>query len=102
MLYMVEAHASMKRGNLVDSGEGPGPVFAKIVEQFKPEAFYGCPARRQIFMVVNLETPVQMAELMYILTWSFDVEPIFTPVMKPEGYAEAISNAKRIASPPAS
>ena len=100
MLYLVEAHASIERGNKVDAGEGPGPILAKIVDRFHPEAFYGNPSRRQIFMVVNLDTSAQMAELMYILTWFTSTEPTFTPVMRPEGFAEAIANAKRIMPPP--
>ena len=63
MLYLVEAHPSIERGNIVDSGEGPGPVVAKIVERFRPEAVYGNPARRQVFMVVNLDTPAGMSSL---------------------------------------
>ncbi len=50
MRYLVEGHASMERGNTIDIGEGPGPIFAKIVERFRPEAFYGNPSRRQVFM----------------------------------------------------
>ena len=100
MLYLVEAHASMERGNTIDAGEGPSPTFAKIVERFHPEAFYGNPGRRQIFLVVNLDTPAQIAELMFILTWFAGTEPTFTPVMRPEGFAEAIASAKRIVSPP--
>ena len=52
-------------------------------------------------MVVNLETPAQIAELMHVLTWPPWVEPTFTPVMDPSIYAEAIAYAKRILSPPA-
>jgi hypothetical protein len=52
--------------------------------------------------VVNLDTPAEMAELMYALTWFSGNEPTFTPVMKPEVYGEAITNAKRIINPPAS
>ena len=100
MLYMVDVCASMERANIIDAGPGPGPIFAQIVERFKPEAFYGNPARRQAIMVVNLDTPARMAELMYILTWFTGAEPTFTPVMAPEAYAEAISNAKKIVSPP--
>ena len=66
MLYLVEAHASMERGNKIDGEKGPGPIFAKIVERFRPEAFYGNPSRRQIFLVVDLDTPAKMAELMYV------------------------------------
>jgi hypothetical protein len=100
MRYLVEAHASMERGNTIDAGEGPGPLFAKIVERFHPESFFGNPSQRQTFMVVDLETPADMAELMYILTWFTGNEPTFTPVMPPEVYGEAIENAKRIVSPP--
>ena len=100
MLYLVEAHASMEQGNTIDAGEGPGPTFAKIVERFHPEAFYGNPSQRQVFLVVNLDTPAQMAELMFILTWFTSAEPTFTPVMHPETYTEAIASAKLIMSPP--
>ena len=101
MLYLVEAHASIERGNTIDAGEGPGPMFAHIGERFQPEAFYGNPSRRQIFMVVDLDTPAKMAELMSILTWFAGTEPTFTPVMRPEAFAEAIANAKQIIVPPA-
>ncbi len=100
MLYLVEAHPSIERANVVDAGEGPGPVIAKIVERFRPQAIYGNPARRQVFMVVDLDTPAQIAELMYILAWFVGTEPTFTPIMPPEIYGEAIANAKRIITPP--
>ena len=100
MLYLVETHASIECGNTIDAGEGPGPVFAKIVERFHPQTIYGNPSRRQILMVVDLDTPAQMAELMYVLTWFTCNEPTFTPVMDPEIYADAIANAKRILPPP--
>jgi hypothetical protein len=100
MLYIVQANADMKRANTIDAGDGPGPVFQKIVERFKPEAIYGTPSRRSVIMVVNLETPAQMAELMYVVTWFTGAEPTFTPIMNAEVYGEAITNAKRILSPP--
>jgi hypothetical protein len=99
MLYLVEAHPSIEKGNAVDSGEGPGPVVAKIVERFRPQAIYGNPSRRQVFMVVDLDTPAKMAELMYVLAWFVDTEPTFTPLMSPEIYGEAIANAKKIIQP---
>lgn len=51
-------------------------------------------------MVVNLDTPAQIAELMYILTWFTGDKPTFTPIMKPEIYGEAIANVKKIVAPP--
>lgn len=100
MLYLVQVSASMERANTIDAGEGPAPVFAKVVERFRPEAFYGNPTARQVFMVVNLDTPAQIAELMYILTWFTGDKPTFTPIMNPSVYAEAIANAKKIVAPP--
>jgi len=100
MLYLVEAWAAMELGNTIDKGEGPGPTFAKIAERFRPQALYGDPTRRHIYLVVELESAVAMAELMYILTWFAGAEPKFTPLMPAEVYGEAIANAKKIVSPP--
>jgi hypothetical protein len=99
MLYLVEAHATIERGNAIDAGAGPGPVFAKLAERFHPQALYGNASRRQVFMVVDLNTPAEMAELMYILTWFAGADPVFTPLMSPETFGEAMENAKRIVSP---
>jgi hypothetical protein len=79
MLYMVEFWATIERGDTVDHGEGPGPFFAKMVERFHPQAIYGDPTRRHLFMVVDLENPATVAELMYTLTWFTGNEPKFTP-----------------------
>lgn len=99
MLYLVDSRPSMQRANMIDAGEGPGPTFAKIAERFKPEAIYGNPSAREILMVVNLDTPLQMAELMYALTWFTGGEPTFTPLMNPVIYGQAIENAKRLVAP---
>jgi hypothetical protein len=100
MMYLVEVKAGMERANEIDKGEGPGPVFQKIAERFKPQSVWGNPSRRQAIMVVDLKTPADMAELMYALTWWAGGEPTFTPIMPPETYGEAISAAKKIATPP--
>ena len=99
MQYLVEVRAGMGKGNHLDAAEGPGPILAEIVERFRPEAFYGNPTARQVFMVVNLDTPAQIAELMYVLTWLTGGEPTFTPIMRPEIYSEAITRAKKIIAP---
>jgi hypothetical protein len=100
MLYMVETWATLESGNQIDKGEGPGPFFAKLAQRFRPQAIYANPTRRHIFIVVDLEGPAEIAELMYALTWFSGNEPRFTPVMPPEIYMEAMNNAKRIVSPP--
>jgi len=99
MLYMVETSATIERGDAIDSGDGPGPFFAKIADRFRPQAIYGNPTRRHIFIVVELNNPADIAELMYALTWFTGNEPKFTPIMTPQTYMEAIGKAKNIVSP---
>jgi len=100
MLYMVEAWATIETGNAIDKGEGPAPFFAKLAERFRPQAIYGDPTRRRVFIVVDLDGPSEIAELMYALTWFSGNEPRFMPVMPPETYMEALTNAKGIIAPP--
>jgi hypothetical protein len=95
MKYLVEFHPSIEQGNAFDSKGGPGPLLAHIAERFKPEAFYGNPTRRQVFLVVDLATEADTAELMYILTWAAGTDPSFTPIMAPEVYAQGIANAMK-------
>ena len=51
-------------------------------------------------MIVELNTPAEIAELMYVLSWWLKTEPTFTPIMPlitmPR---QAIVNAKKIISP---
>jgi hypothetical protein len=80
MKYLVETHASMERGNAIDAQGGPAPLFAHIAERFKPEAFYGNPTRRQVFLIVDLATEADIAEIMYIF------EDILRRVLEFNGY----------------
>ena len=95
MLYLVQAQASIERGNEIDAKGGPAAIFAHITQRFRPQAFYGNPARRQVFLIVDLPTPADVAELMYVLTWSTATEPTFTPLMSPDQYGAAIENARK-------
>jgi hypothetical protein len=100
MLFLVKVAAAMDYANKIDAAGGPGSTFAKIVERFRPQAFYGNPTRREGIMIVELETAAKVAELMYVLTWFTGGEPSFTPLIGPELFDEAIKNAKRIVKPP--
>jgi hypothetical protein len=100
MLYMVEVLATIERGDFIDKGEGPAPFIGKIVERFHPQAIYGDPTRRHIFLVVDLENEAKIAELMLAITWFAGTEPKFTPIAPPETYmAAAFANAKKLISP---
>ena len=95
MRYLVESTASIARGNEIVAKGGPGPVFGYIAERFKPVAMYGNPTRRQAFLIVDLATETDIAELMFILTRAGGTEPTFTPIMAMEGYGPAIEKAKQ-------
>ena len=99
MLYLVEVEGSMEKANEIDRGDGPGETLAKIKERFRPQSFWGNATKRGTIMVVELETPAKMAELMYALTWFAGSNPRFTPLMSPEVFGEAIENARKIVSP---
>ena len=99
MLYLVESEGSMEKANEIDRSDGPGETIAKIKERFRPQSIWGDPTRRRTFMVVELETPAKIAELMYVLSWFAGSNPRFTPLMPPEVFGEAIENAKKILSP---
>ncbi|MEW5976830.1 MAG: DUF3303 family protein [Acidobacteriota bacterium] len=99
MLYLVEVEGSMEKATEIDRGSGPGPTIAKIKERFRPQSFWGDPTRRRTFMLVELETPAKIAELMYVLTWFAGTNPRFTPLMPAEVFGEAMENAKKIVLP---
>jgi hypothetical protein len=58
MLYLVESHPTIEAGDRTDSGEGPGPYFAKIIERFRPQAIYGNATRRLLLGVSQCDGPV--------------------------------------------
>ena len=95
MKYLVEVHASIERGNAIDEKGGPAPVFGYIADRFKPEAIYGNPTRRQVFLIVDLPTEADVAELMYICTWAAGTDPTFTPIMRAELFDKATQNARK-------
>lgn len=99
MLYMVELVAAIEKADAIDRAGGPGEMFAKINERFHPQSIWGDPTGRHLFMVVELESPADIAELMYVLTWFNGSAPRFTPLMDPKIYGEALEKAKEIVSP---
>jgi hypothetical protein len=99
MLYLVEVEASMEKANEIDRGPGPGETFAKIVERFRPQHFWGTATGRHAFMVVELESAAKVAELMFVLTWFTGGKPRFTPLIPPEMFGKAIEAAKAIVKP---
>lgn len=99
MRYLVEVAASIERGNAIDDAGGPGQLFGHIVERFKPEVGYVDLTRRHVFFVADLQSPAEIAELMYICTFGAGTDPKFTPVITLSEAASvlpgAIQNAKK-------
>ena len=95
MKYLIEINPSVERANSLDKEGGPGELFGYIAQRFKPEAMYGNPTQRQVFLVVDLPTEADTAELMYLLTWGSGADPRFTPIMDPAIYMEGIERARK-------
>ena len=95
MKYLVEAAASIERGNAIDAKGGPAPLFAYIAQRFKPDAIYGNPTRRQVLIIVDLPKETDVAELMLILAREAGTEPTFTPIMPAEAFDEPVANAAK-------
>ena len=98
--YLVEAWPTSERGDAIDRGEGPGAVFGKIQQRFKPQSMWGDPTRRHLFMVVELKSEAEVAELMYVLSWFTGNDPKITQIIPVATYGEAMERAKKITSPP--
>lgn len=71
---------------------GPGPVVGRLVERFKPEAVYMCPARRELFLVCDL-TSADMAELMIAGGQLAGQYPEFIPVLEGKEFGAVIGKA---------
>jgi hypothetical protein len=95
MKYLVEATASIERADAIDEKGGPAPLFSYIVQRFKPEVFYGNPTRRQVFLIVDLATETDVAELMFVIVRNVGAEPKFTPIMPVENFGKAIEKANK-------
>lgn len=95
MKYLVEATVSIERGSAIDNKGGPESVIEYIAQRFKPEAMYGNPPRRPVFIIVDSATGAEIAELMFILTRAAGAEPKFTPLMPAEAFSPAIEKAKK-------
>jgi len=66
MKHMIRMPVTVQAGiTLENRPGGPGPVIGRVLERFKPECVYMCPAKRELFMVCDL-TPTDMAELMMV------------------------------------
>jgi hypothetical protein len=93
MKHMVRIQITPKAGHDIEARPGgPGPVVGRILERFKPEAVYMSPARREMFLVCNLEL-ADMAELMIAGSELAGQYPEFTPVIEGKDFGGIVGKA---------
>ncbi|RJO67457.1 MAG: hypothetical protein C4523_09430 [Myxococcales bacterium] len=81
MRYLVTLNVPVEAGVRIEQQSGgPGEVFSKIVETFKPESFYCGLDRRSIYLVLNADNPTRLAEFMITASTMTGVYPEFIPV----------------------
>jgi hypothetical protein len=93
MKYMIRTQVTPQAGKDIEARPGgPGPVVGRMVERFKPEAVYMCPARREMFMVCELN-PTDMAEYMISASAIAGQYPEFIPVIEGKEFGEVVGKA---------
>ena len=94
MKYMVELCVDAQTGNELEAKPGgPGPVIGRVLGRFKPEVVYMTTTERKIYMVVNLEDPASVTELMIAGAKIAGSYPKFTPVIAGDDFGEVVSKA---------
>jgi hypothetical protein len=87
MKYLVQIVVTPEAGHVNEKRPGgAGPIVGRLVERFKPEAFYVSPARRELIMVCPLDGQ-DMAELMLASAHFAGQHAIFTPVLDGKEFA---------------
>ena len=81
MKHLVQLRITPQAGHDLEVRPGgPGPVVARLIARFQPEAAYMSPAKRELFLVCDL-APADMAELMLAGALVSGQHPEFTPVV---------------------
>ena len=97
MRYLVHAVVPTDAGNKLDAAGGPGKLIGFLMTRFKPECAYSNYERRELFLVIDFETPAKQAEFM--LLWSkwfgnyTEMTPVHPASETPKVAEEAIRHA---------
>ncbi len=93
MKHMIRMQLTAQAGHDIEARTGgPGPVMGRLLERFKPEVVYMSPARREIFMVCELNTG-DMAEFMIAGCAIAGQYPEFVPVMDGKEFGAVVGKA---------
>jgi hypothetical protein len=100
MKYLVHLEGTPEAGLRMEAHPGgPGPIVARIIERFAPEAVYTSPGRRTVFLVCEL-TLADMTELMIAGSHISGRHPEFIPVVDAKEFgaisARAVPAAQKL------
>lgn len=100
MRYMVHVQVPLEVGNKLDMQGGPGPaaLIQHMVERFKPEMIYISPAKRELWMVVEVSNPATIAEIMLIVSKRLETYPEFAPVVTLQEFPKMIKESMEAAA----
>jgi hypothetical protein len=91
--HMVRMQLTPQAGHDIEARPGgPGPVMSRLIERFKPEMVYMSPARRELFVVCDLN-PADMAELMIAGCQVAGQYPEFIPVIDGKEFGAIVGKA---------
>ena len=94
MRYMVHFQVSEEAGREIEAKPGgPGPIVSRLFERFHPEQAYFAVSRREGWWVVDLESPMDVAEMMIAVTDMIGSYPDFTPVVPGEDFGAIVETA---------
>ncbi len=94
MKYHVKIAVTIEAGQKIENDpQGPGPKIGRLMARFKPEATYFGTNERTMFMIVELATPADVAELMIAGSMISGAYPVFTQVVPGNEFEGVISKA---------
>jgi hypothetical protein len=93
MKYLVQLEGTPEAGLRMEARPGgPGPIVARIIERFAPEAVYMSPGRRTVILVCDL-THADMTELMIAGSHISGRQPEFIPVVDAKEFGAIAARA---------
>ena len=81
MRYVVHVEVPVELGNRMEKEGDPFQKLAPLLERFKPQAVYLGMAKRELFLVVNLDQPFDLGELTVSIAQMMGVYPTVHPVL---------------------
>lgn len=99
MRHLVHGIVPPDVGNRLDDSGGPGKLIAHLMSRFQPECAYASYERREVFLVIDFETPAKQAEFMILWSRWFgnytEMTPVHPLAETPRVAEEALEQVKK-------